>query len=425
MASRAKSKSKRNSDKREHSLYSNEAEPGFDYDERTLDHSHQYEEEEYANNTYEPHPGNYNEHHMDEQATTPRTKHSKDEGLSTSYECEETPDAGAHEATAALSDLTITNEISTENADGTEAQEDEVHDNQYGYTSKGKNKQTAGVEDEYGYEESAGFETSTKPAKQVTFGEANDYGDHYEMYEDTVEASKRDYYSLDQVGESSTAATDTYQGEHTEYTPEVDILANAPKGPRLSAAIQPRIKDTRSGFKTHDSVYFVPGNVFKTLWPEPMGTSSRYTTVVQAEEKGKSIHVSTRRFIIVGNADNQSYCVPIFTYGKQGCKKKGLKPHRHGMVYSGEVPPEPLKNEPQLGYDPVRVYMEPGQQDLMGESRVNYSMLCTVQHNVKALFIGFISQDELENVVQPAVYSILDGARGKTSKHSKERGKGR
>ncbi|EHA57197.1 hypothetical protein MGG_09196 [Pyricularia oryzae 70-15] len=385
MASRAKSKSKRNSDKREHSLYSNEAEPGFDYDERTLDHSHQYEEEEYANNTYEPHPGNYNEHHMDEQATTPRTKHSKDEGLSTSYECEETPDAGAHEATAALSDLTITNETSTENADGTEAQEDEVHDNQYGYTSKGKNKQTAGVEDEYGYEESAGFEISTKPAKQVTFGEANDYGDHYEMYEDTVEASKRDYYSLDQVGESSTAATDTYQGEHTEYTPEV----------------------------------------FKTLWPEPMGTSSRYTTVVQAEEKGKSIHVSTRRFIIVGNADNQSYCVPIFTYGKQGCKKKGLKPHRHGMVYSGEVPPEPLKNEPQLGYDPVRVYMEPGQQDLMGESRVNYSMLCTVQHNVKALFIGFISQDELENVVQPAVYSILDGARGKTSKHSKERGKGR
>lgn len=95
------------------------------------------------------------------------------------------------------------------------------------------------------------------------------------------------------------------------------------------------------------------------------------------------------------------------------------------MVYSGEVPPEPLKNEPQLGYDPVRVYMEPGQQDLMGESRVNYSMLCTVQHNVKALFIGFVSQDELENVVQPAVYSILDGARGKTSKHSKERGKGR
>lgn len=88
-------------------------------------------------------------------------------------------------------------------------------------------------------------EISTKPAKQVTFGEANDYGDHYEMYEDTVEASKRDYYSLDQVGESSTAATDTYQGEHTEYTPEVDILANAPKGPRLSAAIQPRIKDTR------------------------------------------------------------------------------------------------------------------------------------------------------------------------------------
>lgn len=42
-----------------------------------------------------------------------------------------------------------------------------------------------------------------------------------------------------------------------------------------------------------------------------MGTSSRYTTVVQAEEKGKSIHVSTRRFIIVGNADNQSYCVLV------------------------------------------------------------------------------------------------------------------
>ncbi|KAI6371207.1 hypothetical protein MCOR25_003982 [Pyricularia grisea] len=416
------SKSKRSSDKREHSSHSNETEAEYyEYEETPPAHSGQYSEA-YEDPTYTTHT-DY-EGHAGGPGMTPRTTHSKDEDLSTSYEFEGAHDAGPHEPTEALSKMAISNE--TAYADGNEAQGDEFYDDQYGSTSKGKNKETAGEEEEHDYEEPAELEAHTKPSKQVTFGETNDYEGHQydgyqaEDYDTGREASKREYYSMDTVGESSTAAINTYQ--------EVDdVLANAPKGPRISGSKQPRIVDSR--FLRYDSSAFQPGNVFKTVWADPMGApSGHFTSFVTAHQKGKEIHVSTRRFIIVGNTDNQSYCVPIFTYGKQGCRKNGVKANRHGMVYSGDVPPAPLKNEPELGHYPVRVYMGQGNQDLLDESRVNYSILCTVQHNVKAMFIGSITPDDLENIVQPAVFSILNGARdksSKSSKSSKERRKGK
>ncbi|TLD24883.1 hypothetical protein PspLS_05650 [Pyricularia sp. CBS 133598] len=423
MSSRAKSKSKRSSGKREHSSRSNEAETDYNYEGQLSEHTVQYDGEYSAHDTYGTCADYEGHEHVGEAEMTPRSKHFNDGEPLTPGEYEGITDTGTHEATEALSGLEIDNDTYANCAEGTEARGDQVYDDPYGSTSKGKDKQTADVGYEYDHQgEPAESDTHTKSPKQVTFGETNDYAGQYnetyqrEEYEDAVDASQGDYYLQDQVGESSTAAVDPYQDT------EVDILALAPKGPKISGTKQPHVTDSR--FQIYDSMNFYPGAVFKTLWPEPMGTSSRYTTVVAAEEKGKSVHVSTRRFIIVGNADNQSYCVPIFTYGRQGCKKKGVKPHRHGIIYNGDYPPEPLKNEPELGYEPVRVYMEES-QGMLGESRVNYSMICTVQHNIKALFIGFVSQEDLKNVVQPAVFSIMGEARDRPVKSSKERRKGK
>ncbi|EHA52310.1 hypothetical protein MGG_13309 [Pyricularia oryzae 70-15] len=199
-------------------------------------------------------------------------------------------------------------------------------------------------------------------------------------------------------GELSDHATN-----HSTYPyMEADALHKAPKGPRISAARQPRITDAR--FQRYESSDFRPGAVFETFWAEPMAALSQYTTAFQA---GKSAQVSTHRFIIVGNLDNHSYCVPIVTYGRQGCKKKGVKPHRHGIAYSGQVPPQMLENEPELGHHPARVYLKPDIPDLLPESRVDYSTLCTVLHNVEVLFIGFVLMDDFLNVVQPATYCCM------------------
>lgn len=48
-----------------------------------------------------------------------------------------------------------------------------------------------------------------------------------------------------------------------------------------------------------------------------------------------------------------------------------------------------LDGEPKLGFAPVRVDMTEDGEKLSKESRVNYSKLVTIEHNVK-VFIGSI-----------------------------------
>lgn len=51
--------------------------------------------------------------------------------------------------------------------------------------------------------------------------------------------------------------------------------------------------------------------------------------------------------------------------------------------------PMMMSGEPPLGFAPIRIAIIPEQQ-FSPASRVNYSKLITVQHNVKVLFIGEI-----------------------------------
>lgn len=62
-----------------------------------------------------------------------------------------------------------------------------------------------------------------------------------------------------------------------------------------------------------------------------------------------------------------------------------------------------LKNEPKLGFSPVRMHIEVGGEALAKESRVNYSKLVTVEHNVKIFLIGRIDPVDFADVVTYAV----------------------
>lgn len=57
-----------------------------------------------------------------------------------------------------------------------------------------------------------------------------------------------------------------------------------------------------------------------------------------------------------------------------------------------------MKNEPELGYDPVALDIYAPNEKLAPESRVNYSKLVTIEHNVKVFFIGRVVQQHLEYV---------------------------
>ncbi|KAI1336132.1 hypothetical protein F5Y15DRAFT_212955 [Xylariaceae sp. FL0016] len=155
-------------------------------------------------------------------------------------------------------------------------------------------------------------------------------------------------------------------------------------------------------FKVEYSGRFQPGEVFKILWSEPLGQVPGLddpSEIQSLSSPDGRFYVGFRRFIIVSTDDSHhSTCVPILTYDRRGCGKKGVKPDKHGIIYQEGHTPRTLKGEPYLGYNPVslRIYAEG--EKLAKESRVNYSKLVTIEHNVKVFFIGRISATDFETV---------------------------
>lgn len=86
------------------------------------------------------------------------------------------------------------------------------------------------------------------------------------------------------------------------------------------------------------------------------------------------------------------------------------------MIYSHKLH-RPLRDEPKLGFPPVRAKITIEGEKLAKESRVNYSKLVTVEHNVKVFFIGYISPDDFEDVE----YAVDDCWEKKTRAKKKSR----
>lgn len=157
-------------------------------------------------------------------------------------------------------------------------------------------------------------------------------------------------------------------------------------------------------FTLEPSSRFRPGEVFKIMWCEPLGaTGSRrseiITNQVQLSVEGRQFYQGLRRFIIVANDEGHCTCVPILTYERQACTKKGVKPLKHGIVYQTGKKPRLVPKEPPLGFPPVRVDLYERTEQLVKESRVNYAKLTTVEHNFKVFFIGRVAPEDFGKVV--------------------------
>ena len=84
---------------------------------------------------------------------------------------------------------------------------------------------------------------------------------------------------------------------------------------------------------------------------------------------------------------------PILTYGGQGTNKPGVKAADHAIIYTGNVEPQPLPGENGIHKRSVKVESTDPRGKLAPESRVNYSKVYTVEHNVKVCFIGRVHND--------------------------------
>ncbi len=97
------------------------------------------------------------------------------------------------------------------------------------------------------------------------------------------------------------------------------------------------------------------------------------------------------------------YQSPILTYELRGCTKRGVKPKHHGIAYDTRKKPRAVAGEPELGFAPIGIEVDNLGESLAIESRVNYSKLVTVEHNVEVHFLGHVVERDFEKIVRPAV----------------------
>ncbi|KAF2430749.1 hypothetical protein EJ08DRAFT_566917, partial [Tothia fuscella] len=134
--------------------------------------------------------------------------------------------------------------------------------------------------------------------------------------------------------------------------------------------------------------------VFRVLWPENAGYSHDNITVVSDTRfPNEKIATKIRWFVVVKEGDDFCTCLPILTYGWQGVSKANTYKWKHAIAYTGSKEPSPITAEQpavnEYGMMPsIRVNPRQKQEKLHAMSRINFSKMYTVEHNVKVYDFG-------------------------------------
>ncbi|KAI1109533.1 hypothetical protein F5Y14DRAFT_431987 [Nemania sp. NC0429] len=216
---------------------------------------------------------------------------------------------------------------------------------------------------------------------------SKDIDEHEERYDERPEDFYADIRPQSGAVHDSNTANETYTGGNT-------TIGENP-GPAVVEPIDER-------FRVEPSYKFQPGEVLKILWSEPVGQSvgdALVSDVRSIENSAGTFYVGYRRFIIVSTDESEnSTCVPILTYNRRGCSKRGVEPTKHGIVHEIGTKPRPLKAEPDLGFEPIAIEIYASGEKLAKESRVDYSKLITIDHNVRVFFIGRVGHSDFDKV---------------------------
>ncbi|KAL5001327.1 hypothetical protein BDV10DRAFT_160449 [Aspergillus recurvatus] len=155
--------------------------------------------------------------------------------------------------------------------------------------------------------------------------------------------------------------------------------------------------------------YYREGKVFSILWHENDGRAGG-TLVSRGPlyrgRFGEPIYSTIRRMVVVRQYEQCSWCFAITTYNGRGVAKRGVDPDKHAIVYMRGTRPALGAGEPRMIKEPLEVSPESPDEHLDSMSRLNFSKIYTVEHNVKVLPIGKISSGSMTRFRQYARYEL-------------------
>lgn len=156
-----------------------------------------------------------------------------------------------------------------------------------------------------------------------------------------------------------------------------------------------------------------------TLQTEPLGDERKSDSHFTLRGLyGDLLYQKVRRFIVIAEAERHCLAMsvflheqqgitptddlrPISSYGDKGVANQGVNKADHGIVYIGNVAPEPSPDElPTRGEDPmveiaIRITPDNRTEKLRSKSRIQYSKLQTIEHYVRAKSIGMVHEKSL------------------------------
>jgi hypothetical protein len=142
--------------------------------------------------------------------------------------------------------------------------------------------------------------------------------------------------------------------------------------------------------------FFKVGRVFAVLWSEPAGENVDWSDEDDYEivRYGEKVFTKIRRFVVVREGDRHSTCLPLLTYQGKATRKHGVNPDDHAAVFAEHSKPRLLPGE-NLRKSSLKIVIEDLREKIDPLTRINFSKIYTVEHNVKALKIGRIPDTDL------------------------------
>lgn len=193
--------------------------------------------------------------------------------------------------------------------------------------------------------------------------------------------------------------TQTYASPSNTY-----IAANDPETNRNT--LDPRYQTVKDG-----SRFFKVGRVFKILWPEPAHESADDDADVEDSvirgPYGEMIHTKVRPLVVVREQKGRCICIPLTTYGGQGTLKRGVNPDNHAVAYDSRRKPTTKAGE-KMQKRPFPIKVEDPQEKIDPMTRLEFSKVYTVEHNVKVLKIGRIPDEHLNMLRRYFADSMAD-----------------
>ncbi|KAJ5156653.1 hypothetical protein N7492_009456 [Penicillium capsulatum] len=104
------------------------------------------------------------------------------------------------------------------------------------------------------------------------------------------------------------------------------------------------------------------------------------------------IYSSIRHMAVVKEQKGCCWCIPITTYGGQGVAKAGVDRGKHAIIYMSGGRPMTKNGEPKMAKEALEVEPARPDQKLDPMSRLNFGKVYTVEHNVKILPVGRLTE---------------------------------